>query len=536
MKIVTKFGPKPRLPRLMIGLCLLAAATLVCAQPNPALASEHTDFATRTAAYWKLAIPKIQTVDGVGVYADQAGTISIGRGFLAAVEGLSEKRLAASIVRFTLAHELWHLRQFDSDIISSKSRRPGIVLECEADMHAAYVVAQDILESREPSELSDFREQLDRIAELRQIPKAVLSLTTADPRSHGHLSEHERNLSIHFGYSRANHEWSSNRMQSNKIPAKQLNAFSGRFLRPDYSQDISAQFENICKHITRQGADVLAELSVFDMPGDLIDSRTPTPRLTYSTSVKNRGNRPVQFSVIGISGYKLLSNPETMSQVYLDTYWGVVDVPAGSSADMKSSMAFPAISPDKAEVFYWLGPMNANALVYARYIGEAPVPRTCADGVDQAGMQTSVLQALIRIGGAAASRFVSLRGQSPLPTDTSPLSTFKLSVAVDGAEVEANWSRNGSSFATIQFREMATLAQARQKFDQLVAEIRTGCEQLLSTEKVSIDRGGMPGFRVPRLTRQSSANLTISERGDKSKGDQVTYSVIWFVSPILLLP
>lgn len=486
--------------------------------------SEDTPFVEETAKNWEIGAPNLQITSGNSAFADKGGGITIGRGLIEHISSrFPQAAQQSTALRFIAAHELWHLRQFAEGQTNDGSTYP----ECEADVMAAYVVSTAILRkgSGSPSD-AELRELLASVATLRDIPKTLagLSQRPSVERTGWHLGTQQRDIAIHFGLARGGYDWGkAHPAAAASGLMKQYIDYTSRFVAPTLSARASAS--KLCRHVARNDVVALGSLTVFASMGS-IDINARNPRQQWKVNVRNSSDRPIRYSFIGLSGY---TNGEV--KIYLDSSWNSVELLPGESRVVETTLLWPGSAASNAsDIFTWTQPLEKDALVSAEYIGP-PNVQSCARAMASSPPQSEIVQALLRIGDAAAERFVSLRSIS-LETNTSgPLDSFQLDVPLTDASPKALLSSDGSALATISFPESDSLESAMVSFNKLVNEIRTACMPFLQNVRVETGADGLPRFSISRLTSRSSAFLSISKM--ERKDAPLRYQVIWFISPRL---
>jgi hypothetical protein len=515
--------------RLRLSLFVSCAGGLL-ATLNPAAAAEwspeDTAFLEETARQWEIGTPDLRIRSGNSAFAEKGGGITVGRGLIDHISSsFSHAAQRSTALRFIAAHELWHLRQFGDGSTNDGSTYS----ECEADVMAAYVVSTAILQSGAGSPSDDkFRELLNSVATLRNVPKSLAGLIR-DPaveRTGWHLRTQQRDTAIHFGTARGGYDWGQARPAAAASGLqKQYIEYTSRFVDPALS--VRAFAERLCRHVARSDAGALESLRVFVSMRRLLDINARNPREQWKVEVHNSSDRPIRYSFIGLSGY---ANGDV--KIYMDSSWNSVELPPGESRVVETALLWPGTAgPNASDMFTWLQPMEKDALVSAEYAGP-PNVQTCAREMSGSPPQSEVVQALLRIGNAAAERFVSLRSPSPKPNVGGH--SFDLNIPLKDATPEALLSSDGSAFATVSFPESDSLESAMASFHKQVDEIRTACMTILQGVRVRTGGDGLPRFHISRLTSRSSAFLSISKR--ERKDAPLRYQVIWFISPVLAPP
>ncbi|WP_332875722.1 hypothetical protein [Massilia sp. S19_KUP03_FR1] len=490
------------------------------------ISADEQEFLQSNAKLWAIDRPSVRTYPGSGAYAEKAGVINIGTGFLEKIRSNIDQTLAEILLKFTLLHELWHLHQFSHE---DGTIQPRMLNECVADTMASYRMTQGILDHTEPDTIEALTKQLAASSQLYLVPANLPGTAAQDQNAHDHLTKTQRLLAIHFGQSRATAEWSEPRMGNEKLPYKQLNAYSVRFtLNKDQKREES--FTDICRHITRQGGAALKDLYVSDNSSSMEGYGTIKMIQSNVSTIKNFGKRPVHYSFIGISGFKPpIKTPQTDTLIFVDAVIAGADVGPGEEVKISSKIQFP-YTQSGGTPFIWLGPLYDEAMVQAKYIGDIPKTLSCTDASE---MKTPVLQALIRIGSAASDRFKSLLGEPQFTLGDSGRGVYSLNLSIPDAVAEFMADGSGSGFATIEFQETPSLNQATKQFNDLVAEIKKGCTPVLDNVQAERDKDGDRVFRVPRLTKSSTAWLLLQKIENKKPLDKPGYRAIWFISPYL---
>lgn len=482
---------------------------------------EDATFVDETAKHWEIGAPNIRISAGNSAFADKKGGVTVGQGLIDHISSnFPHAAHKSTALRFIAAHELWHLRQFADGTTNESSTYS----ECEADVMAAYVVSTTILQRGGGVHGdAELRELLNTLATLRNVPISLSELQQGSSveRTGWHLSAHQRDIAIHFGLAWGGYDWGkAYHAATSSGLQKQYIEYTSRFVDP--ALPVRASAAKLCRHVARIDAEALGSLTVSALPS-FIDNDTSKPRQRWVINVHNSSDRPIRYSFIGLSGY---ANGNI--NIYLDSSWNSVELAPRERRVVETSLLWPGTAASNAsDMFTWMQPTEMDALVSAEYVGP-PNVQSCARAMAGSLPQSEMVQALLRIGGAATERFSSLRRTSQR-SNIRGLGSFELDISLKDATPEALVQSDGSAFATISFPVTNSLELARTNFNKLVDEIRTACISYLENTRVKFDDKGLPSFRVSHLTSRSSAVLYLNKTQWKNAPPE--YRVIWLISP-----
>jgi len=483
---------------------------------------------------WAVPPHTMEIVSGVTVTATQDSRVLVGRKFLEGLNSLPDTQLNKSVLRFTLAHEIWHIKQYASNISLATDTAMRPLVECGADAMASYGIASHEFKVSETASLEERKAAWGRISELRRVPEVLAELSSTSTKTNESLNIYQRALAIHFGITRAAYDWTLPQLAGESKDAKQLHSVVKRFVLDLASKTPAESLLEICRHIVRDSGDALQKTTALPTGFETENIGTVDAASIQEVEVTNTSNRPIRYSITGLSGFRPKGkSPDSSKYVYVDAQRVEADIPAKGKVKLKVKLRFPlaGFNSEKHDSFSPVLSFDEEALVAARYIGGPIATPSCNDAWNSPEMQTPIHRALLRVGAAAKEGFKPVRGAEIMPGFNVGPKSYYLSFQQDGIKGDTTVNQDGSSRATLELFQSSKLEEARLEFDAAVKRFQKACP-VSSTNTAVIDgKDGLPTFRVPRLTAFSSAFLTISKYEDRQGKTPNLYTVYWLVSP-----
>lgn len=133
-------------------------------------------------------------------------------------------------------------------------------------------------------------------------------------------------------------------------------------------------------------------------------------------------------------------------------------------------MLFPAVNPEKFEVFTWTLPFDSNSPMAIVFSGPPAPHANCAAGWTNIGTSRDerIATILARLGAAAPERFASVRGPAPFAEALFSPPSFPV---VEGTEVGVSLGPSASAY--VQLYSGASRDAAEAIFRQASSSMKT---------------------------------------------------------------
>lgn len=451
---------------------------------------------------WSIA-PQIEFRDGGSLEARPGGSLIVGRTFLRTLLSGVSASIKPDALRWLLAHELWHIVQFQT-IGPELFNRPDAfrrVVECQADLMAGHFLFNSLA--------SDFQGKTDALRAVGNLPSSIALLT------HGgatHPTAADRHVAIQFGMTRALYDRAEQIVGSEQADSVRHSISALLDFTPGQSVDTWSM--NRCKKITHYNQSIAflerlkTEIS-WNKGGD-------PPLVTFTIIYRNGGNKPLRVSMEVLSASVPRKGPSERAR------W------QRQQALHQTFEIEPRMTHSVSGTLYWYSdddlmprlifPVEDGSLVSVEEI-DRPVARNetvhaQADGLDAETAKFGT--ALLRISNDAPNNFQNLRGSGCRGgTDTRFCPS---SVAVPGAFRTEVWvERNGSATVEIEFRRDVVKEEAQAIYEKLVRDFKALWPMRIQEMREKVVRSSGLPYLVFSLTDR--ADISLDFRGKDGKYD-----------------
>lgn len=477
---------------------------------------------------WKLGDVSIRVMPGSEVKAMVSNEVLVGSGYIDSVNSVESKPLGELTIDFTLAHELWHLVQYERERISKDSEL-SVMNECVADSMATFYIASKALhESMSPNLASE--RTLKYLRQLYDIPAVIFAASSKKAPGLHDLNLRQRRLAILFGLNRAKMDWLQEmpweEMQKNKMTSSEF-VLARRFNYDPLSKP-PVYFSEICKHITGVGKGIASKILFFPEVKEIVKTGLVEELIEYSVPIFNTDRKSIRYSIIALGVGRELNSGDAGAYFFTDSNRESAVIAPGAEGVVKFKLFFP-IENSSRERFAWVSSSSPEALIYAEYPDELKVPSSCADYLDTDDMNSKINNSLLVIGFEARSDFKAVSG----------IERFKgnYAINVDGLTNESYISKHEMMLpsAHVALGKFESISLAKEVFQKNVDSFHAGCP---ITKDVAIDVSDDPeeyaaisSFTVERLTPFSRATLQINN--ELLNGYRPGFSVSWQIYPIV---
>jgi hypothetical protein len=478
---------------------------LVCITGNPSKAqgppARDFDSTIRAevaaiAKAWSIA-PRIEFRDSNELEARPDGIIVVGRTFLRSLLNGVSTSIQSDALRWLLAHELWHLVQFQT-IGADLFNRPDAfrrVIECQADLMAGHFLFNSLA--------SGFREKTDALRTVGDLPSSVALLT------HGgatHPPEADRRVSIQFGMSRAFYDHAERIVGPEQADNVRQNVSA--LLNFSLGEAVDVWGLGQCKKITHYDqSSVFLERAKTDVSWN---KNGKPPVVTFNITYRNGGNKPLRVSLEVLSASIPREAPSERARWQRQqALHQTVEIEPRMTHTVSGTLYWYADEKLMPRLIY---PLDEGSLVSVEEI-DRPVTRkeTVLAQADGLNAETAKFgTALLRISNDAPNNFRNLR--APGCWGDTDMRYCPSSVTVPGALRTEVWvEKNGSATVEIDFRSDVAKDEAQAVYEKLVRDFKALWPMRIQEMKEKVARNsGLPYLEFALTDR---ADISLDFRG-----------------------
>ena len=460
------------------------------------LQREFEQFAADRGVKAKLVID----VKGNDTRAESDGTITVG---LAPLSRLDPKARLTSM-RFYLAHELWHQRQYQIygfDAVKSTPEKQRLY-ECQADLMAAEQIVRN--------------ESIDTLPiKIKDVANLAYSIGVPFHLHAEHPSQDQRQTAVKYGitFGITNDRFSPQWQNEFGNFASQFVSKLRKQIGFQEGMDVETWALQQCKMVTHYSNDALSGIAISS-PVIRFNRDPNAPFVYYNIPYKNISSRKIRLAVAIQSILVYRKNPKDLSKrsvFAMENY--EVDIAPGETFKAAGTLPWYGDKDDyyPALEFQTNSPFS---LVAAEYIGEESEELTCLGSslVGKTQLAKDLHKALTKLAQSADSGFKPFRsGTSTVLSDTAYYtSTLQLPEAT---ETEIVLEQEGAARVSATLYEGGEQQEAVKTYDRYRNAILETCPIGIKFKEKNQKRG--PDLTLP-FSRKTQINLYVY--GNPEKG------------------